>query len=100
MLGADDPKTGVVDALNSLPSRPLKRADIERFRTHETVDGFIELESRAHVYNGGLKRAVALTERTVVNLVFEDGAWKQTVLARDADERDHLEEALGQLEQH
>lgn len=89
-----------MEIFNSLPSRPLKRADIDRLRAHEAVDGFIELESRAHVYNGGLRKAVALIERTVVTLSFEDGAWKQTVLARDADDRHHIEEALGRLEQH
>ena len=90
----------IVTILDSLPSQPLKRADIERLRAHETVNGFIELESSAHVYNGGLRKAVALIEKTVINLVFEDEAWKQTVLARDADEQDQLKEALGQLEQH
>lgn len=84
--------------LDSLPSRPLERADIERLRADETVDGFIELESRKHiVQNGGLERAVALVENTVVSLTFEDGTWKRTVLARDADSRDHLAEALEQL---
>ena len=100
MLEADGPKTGVVDALNSLPSRPLKRADIDRLRTHETIGGFIELESRMHVANGGLRKAVALTDSTVVNLLFEEEAWQQTVLARDADSQDHLSEALGQLDGH
>jgi hypothetical protein len=90
-----------VEIFDSLPTRPLKRVDIEQLRAHDTVDGFIELQSRAHVaHNGGLQKAVALTERTVVDLVFEDGAWEQTVLTRDADEQDHLEEALGQLGQH
>jgi hypothetical protein len=89
-----------VTVLDSLPSRPLKRGDIEQLRTRETVDGFIALESRAHVANGGLRKAVALTERTVVDLEFEDGAWQQTVLARDADSQDHLNEALGQLDGH
>ena len=101
MLGADGPKTGVVDALNSLPARPLKRADIDRLRTHDNMDGFIELESRAHVaHNGGLRKAVVLTKRTVVDLEFKDGAWQQTVLARDADNQDQLSEALGQLDGH
>lgn len=100
MLGADGPKTGVVDALNSLPSRPLKRADIERLRTHDTIDGFIELESRVHVANGGLRKAVALTDSTVVNLSFEDEAWQQMVLARDADNQAHVNEALAQLHGH
>lgn len=84
----------------SLPAHPLKREDIERLRTNETVDGFIELESRAHVANGGLKKAVALSDHTVVDLAFENGTWQQTVLARDADKQDHLKEALEQLEHH
>lgn len=46
------------------------------------------LESRATVTNnGGLKKAVALVEGTVVDLSFEDEAWKQTVLARDANKQ-------------
>jgi hypothetical protein len=89
-----------VEILNSLPSRPLKRVDIERLRTHDTIDGFIELESRAHVANGGLRKAVALTDSTVVNLSFEDEAWQQTVLARNADNHDHINEALAQLNGH
>ena len=84
--------------LDSLPSQPLKRGDIERLRAHETVGGFIELQSREYaLQNGGLERAVALVEETVVGLSFEDGAWQRTVLAHDADDRDHLQEALGQL---
>lgn len=82
---------------NSLPSRPLKRGDIERFRTHDTVEGFIELESRAHIANGGLRKAVALTQRTVVNLSFENEAWQQTILSRNANAQDHVTEALAQL---
>jgi hypothetical protein len=86
-----------VTALESLPSRPLKRGDIKQLRTRAAVDGFIELESRAHVATGGLRKAVALTEHTVVDLAFEDGTWRQTVLARDADKHDHVTEALEQL---
>lgn len=85
---------------DSLASRSLKRSDIEQLRARDTVEGFIELESRAHVYNGGLRKVVALTERTVVNLAFEDGAWQRTVLTCDADNQDHFNEALGQLEEH
>lgn len=86
--------------LDSLPSHPLQRTDIERLRTHETVDGFIELESPEHAFrNGGLREAVALTDGTIVGLSFEDDAWMQTVLARDANKQDHLEEALRQLDQ-
>lgn len=85
--------------LDSLPSRPLKRDEIEQLRAHETVTHLIELASREHtIRNGGLERAVALAERTVLDLSFEDGAWKQTVLARDADAQRHIEEALKQLE--
>jgi hypothetical protein len=87
--------------LDSLPTRPLKRPDIDQLRAHETMNGFIELESRTHVaHNGGLKKAVALVEEMVIALVFENGVWEQTVLARDADSQDQLKEALGQLEQH
>ena len=96
--------------LDSLPSRPLKRGDIEQLRARDTIDGFIALnlrdgfialESRAHVaHNGGLRNAVALTDNTVVDLSFEDKAWQQTVLARDADNHDHITEALEQLNKH
>lgn len=86
--------------LDSLPSRPLKRGDIKQFRARETVDGFIELESRIHVANGGLRNAVALIGSTVVDLSFEDETWQQTVLARDADRHDHVTKALGQLDGH
>lgn len=81
----------------SLPSRPLKRGDINQLRARETVEGLIELESRVHVANGGLRKAVALTDSMVVNLSFEDEAWQQTILARDADKHDHINEALAQL---
>ena len=87
-----------VTVLDSLPSHPLKRETVERLRAHDTVSGFIELQSREYaLQNGGLERAVALVEETVVGLSFEDGVWQQTVLARDADDQDHLQEALGQL---
>ncbi|WP_049898413.1 hypothetical protein [Halococcus agarilyticus] len=88
-----------MELLDPLPSRPLKRADIERLRARTIVDGFIELASREHtVRNDGLERAVALADRTVIDLAFEDGAWKRTVLARDADSQRHLDEALEQLD--
>lgn len=87
--------------LESLPDRPLGLSDVTQLRNDGTVDGFIELESRAHiVQNGGLERAVALVEGTVVGLVFENGAWTREVLARDADERRHLDEALDYLDGH
>ena len=90
-----------VTVLNSLPSRPLKRENIEQLRAHDTVGGFIELQSHEYaLQNGGLERAVALVEETVIGLSFEDGVWQQTVLARDADDQNHLEEALGQLGKH
>ncbi len=89
-----------MEMLDSLPSRPLKRGEIERLRAHEAMTQLIELASREHtIRNGGLERAVALAERTVIDLSFEGGAWKQTVLARDADAQHHIEEALKQLEQ-
>lgn len=81
--------------LETLPSRPLVPAEITRLRESESVTAFTELEPRAHVTrNGGLKRAVALVEGRVVALAFEDGSWQRTVLAREADQRRHLEEAL------
>jgi hypothetical protein len=84
-----------VERLNSLPSYPLKRRDIVRLRAQESVDGFIELESRAQVLrNGGLGRAVVLIEGTVIALSFEEEDWKQTVLARDADGHQHITETL------
>jgi hypothetical protein len=89
-----------VTVLDSLPSRPLKRGDIKHLRARDTVEGFIELESRVRVSNSGLRKAVALTDSTVVDLEFEDEAWQRTVLARDADNQDHVHEALGQLNEH
>lgn len=83
---------------NSLPSQSLSREDIEQLRAREDVDGFIELASREHtIQNGGLESGVALVENTVIDLAFEDGKWEQTVLARDANDQEHLEEALEQL---
>lgn len=86
--------------LDSLPSQPLQQTDVEQIRAAETVDGFIELHSRTVYLNGGLQKVVALTDQTVVDLTFEDGKWNQTVLARDADNHDHLNEALRQLDEH
>lgn len=85
-----------METLDSLPSRPLKRSEVERLRTDET-DGFIELEPKQVYLDGGLRKAVALTDRTVVDLSFEDGAWTRRVLADDADSQRHVQEALKQL---
>lgn len=83
--------------LDSLPSRPLMQADVQRFRTDESINGFIELEASRVYQNGGLHEAVALTERTVVSLSFENGTWNREILARDADKQRHVQEALRQL---
>lgn len=89
----------MMEAFDSLPSHPLKRSDVRRLRAHESVAQFISLEPRSVYLDGGLRRAVGLADETVVDLSFEDGAWKRTVLARDADRRDHLHETLGQLDE-
>ncbi|HET7325605.1 MAG TPA: hypothetical protein VFJ06_14855 [Halococcus sp.] len=84
--------------LDSLPCRPLAHSDVAQLRAHETVDEFIELEPERVYLNSGLKRAVALVERTVVGLSFEEGVWNKRVLARDADDQRLLDEALKQLD--
>ena len=84
--------------LDLLPSHPLSRAEIRHLRTHDSIDEFIELVSPAHVVlNGGLRRATALREGTVIALSFEDGEWMQTVLANDADKQTHVAETLKYL---
>lgn len=83
-----------MEKFNSLPSRPLRRADVQRLRAHESVDGFIELGSTKIRRNERLHEAVALTEGTVIDLSFKKGAWKQTILARNADKQRHLRETL------
>lgn len=89
-----------MDVLETLPARPLAVADAERFRAHETVTQFTALGSPAYARrDGGVKRVVALIAGTIVDLTFEDGTWERTILAREADQRHHLEEALEQLEQ-
>jgi hypothetical protein len=89
----------MMEAFDSLPSHPLKRSDVGRLRAHESVAQFISLEPQSVYLDGGLRRAVGLADETVVDLSFEDGAWKQTVLARGADKQDHLHETLGQIDE-
>ncbi|EMA37701.1 hypothetical protein [Halococcus hamelinensis] len=86
-----------MEGFGSLPSHPLRRSEVERLRSDASVDGLIELEPKVVYRNGGLRKAVALTDRTVIDLAFRDGTWTQQVLARDADSRHHLREALKQL---
>ena len=84
--------------LDLLPSHQLSRAEIGQLRTRDSINGFIELVSPAHaVLNGGLHRATALRDGTVIALSFEDEEWTQTVLANDADNRTHIAETLRYL---
>lgn len=86
-----------METFDSLPSRPLRRTEVRRLRATDSVDGLIELGSGRVYWNGGLHEAVALTGGRVIDLSFEEGTWKQTVLARDADQQRHVREALKQL---
>jgi hypothetical protein len=89
-----------MEMLDSLPSRPLNRADVGQLRTRDSVNGFIKLPSnRDPMRNGGLEKATVLIDHTVVRLAFENEAWEQTVLAHDADDQDHLHETLDQLDE-
>ena len=92
-----------MNVVSTLPSKPLNRTERNRLRAHEEVEALIilgttSIDERHEERAENATSMVILTNETVYALKYEESKWSTEVLQRNADRRDHLEQALNQLE--